>query len=203
MMDQSPLTCDLVDQRELDQRYVARQLSDAEAAAFELHFFGCDRCWNLVKGGAGVRAAVAPSAAAPGRAPSRAWWKPLALAAGLGLIAFGASRLIGPGTWADPDAIRGAEDSISVVTQLGSGQWRAAWPAVPGAASYRVRVFSEAGSLLLTRDLADTAVNFPADSLATLGQGGALYLELQGFDALRRLVARSPLIPLRSPGAPR
>jgi anti-sigma factor RsiW len=50
-MDEQPMTCELVDQRELDRRYLTGQLNDNEASAFEAHYFACDRCWALVKGG--------------------------------------------------------------------------------------------------------------------------------------------------------
>jgi hypothetical protein len=202
MMDQPLLTCELVDQRELDRRYVAGELEEEEAAAFEEHFFGCDRCWGLVRAGAGVRAA--PARRVPAAAPARrAWWKPLALAAGLGVLAFGASRLADPGNTVDPNALRGGEDGVAVAIQLSGGRWQVAWSPVPGAASYRVRVFTEAGGLVITRELGDTALKLPADSLTALAQGGVLYLEVQGADALRRQLARSPLTPLLPPGASR
>ncbi|MGH7658286.1 MAG: zf-HC2 domain-containing protein, partial [Gemmatimonadales bacterium] len=87
-MDERPMTCELVDQNELDRRYLEGRLSEEEAAAFEAHYFGCDRCWELVKGGAAVRAALDHDTRVP--APrERAWWKPLAIAAGLAIVAFG------------------------------------------------------------------------------------------------------------------
>lgn len=202
MMNQPPMTCELVDQRELDRRYVAGQLNEDEAAAFEAHYFGCDRCWSLVKGGADVRAAFAASGVAPAARP-RTWWKPLAIAAGLGLVALGVWRVAGPGVTADRDAIRGDRDSLAVHSELSVGLWRANWPSVLGAASYRVRVFTGDGQLLLTRESADTTVTLSADSLATLGRGGTLYLEVQGFDRLLRPVARSPLVALLPPGTAR
>ncbi|MBM4189071.1 MAG: zf-HC2 domain-containing protein, partial [Gemmatimonadetes bacterium] len=44
MSDQ--LTCDRVDREDLDTRYLAGTLSEADAAAFEAHFFECERCWG-------------------------------------------------------------------------------------------------------------------------------------------------------------
>ena len=201
-MDQLPITCELVDQRELNRRYVAGQLDEADAAAYEKHYFGCDRCWNLVKGGAGVRAALVAGGVLPASRRS-AWWKPLAIAAGLGVVLLGTWRVVGPRDGADGDAIRGSQDSIAVHSELSAGRWRAEWPSVPGAASYRVRVFTGDGRLFLTRDLSDTTLNLPADSLSTLAPGEALFLDVQGFDQLRRPVARSPLTLLLTPGAPR
>jgi hypothetical protein len=202
MMDQSPITCELVDQHELDRRYVAGLLDEAEAAAFEAHYYGCDRCWALVKGGAGVRASLLSSGAIAVSRP-RSWWKPLALAAGLGVILLGTWRVVSPPRAADPDAIRGRPDSIAVQTGLEAGRWTAVWPPLPDAVSYQARIFTGEGRVILTRELSDTSLTLPADSLATLGPGGPLYLEVQGFDLLRRPVGRSPLTSLRAVGAPR
>ncbi len=202
MMPEPPMTCEFVDQHELDRRYVAGRLSDAEAAGFEAHFFGCDRCFALVKGGTGIRSALTHRGALPaGR--GRAGWIPLAIAAGLGVLALGTWQAIGLRKVGDDDTIRGAEDSLAVHSALSAGIWTAVWPAVPQATSYRVRVFAEGGRLLVTRQVADTSVSLSADSLAAGGAGSALYLEVEGFDLLRRPVGRSPLIPLRARGDPR
>lgn len=202
MMDERPMTCALVDQNELDTRYLAGRLSEAEAAAFEEHYFACDRCWGLVKGGAGVRSALAYGATVPSVGP-RAWWKPLAIAAGLGIAVLGTwwavTTPVGPGR----DTIRGAGDSLAVRSEVSAGIWRASWPLVSEAASYRVRFFAGDGRLLSSRELTDTTLGIPADSLSVIGQGAPLFLDVQGFDMLRRPVARSPLIPLQSPAIPR
>ena len=205
MMDQPPMSCELVDERELDRRYTAGTLSETEATAFEEHFFGCDRCWALVKGGAGVTAALRSGGVDPAVRGSRAvippvrkatWWKPMALVAGLAIVVLGTWRAVQLSPPANPQAIRGGRDSIAVHSELAAGRWRAAWIPVREATSYRVRVFTGDGRLLLTRESTDTSVILPADSLATLGSGGAIYLEVQGFDQLRRPLARSPLTPL-------
>lgn len=202
MMDEPPMTCALVDQNELDTRYLAGRLSEAEAAAFEEHYFACDRCWELVKGGAGVRAALAQAGPAR-RVSPRAWWKPVALAAGLGIAVLGTWRAVTTREVPDRDAVRGAGDSLAVRSEVSAGVWRAAWPTVSGAASYRVRFFAGDGQLLSSRELTDTSLGIPADSLSAIGQGAPLYLDVQGFDQLRRPVARSPLIPLPALGTPR
>jgi hypothetical protein len=195
------MTCERVDQEELDRRYLNGQLSDAEAAAFEAHYFGCDRCWALVKAGAGVRAASKPDATVSAvRWP--AWRKPLVIAAGLGIVAFGTWQALVSRDAAERDAMRGTADSLAVRTALSAGVWRAAWPADPAVASYRVRFFAADGRLLFTRQVPDTSLEVPADSLSALGVGAPLYLDVQGFDALQRPVTRSPLIPISAPVEP-
>jgi hypothetical protein len=202
MMDERPMTCALVDQNELDTRYLAGRLSEAEATAFEEHYFACDRCWGLVKGGAGVRAGLGRAGTAP-TVRSRSWWRPLAIAAGIGVVAFGTWRVVAPRNAALSDATRGVGDSLAVQSELSAGLWRARWPAVPEASSYRVRIFAGGGRLLLTREITGTSLDLPADSLSAAAGGTPLYLDVQGFDLLRRPVARSPLVPLQSPAIPR
>jgi anti-sigma factor RsiW len=195
-MDSQPITCELVDEQELDRRYVAGRLSDEEAAAFEAHYFACDRCWALVKGGADVRAALAGEGTARAVRP-RTWLKPLALAAGLTLVMIGTWRFTGSTGSTTPDAIRGAGDSIAVQSVISAGRWQARWPSVSESVVYRVRIFGGDGRLLLTRETSDTVVSLTTDSLSALGRGGPLYLEVERLDALRRPVGRSPLVPLR------
>lgn len=194
MVNQKPLTCEQVDQEELDRRYVHGRLSEAEAAAFEEHFFGCDRCWQLVKGGGAVRASRPKDAAPAGRTGSL--WKPLALAAGIGLIALGIWEILSTRRTSPDDELRGAADSLVVHTQLTAGTWRLSWSPVEGATSYQVRISGADGTLLDTRQVTDTVLDIPAAQLAPDSTGMPRYLEVQGFDLLRRPVARSPLVPL-------
>lgn len=194
-MNQSPITCELVDARELDRSYVAGRLSDEEAAAFEEHYFGCDRCWSLVKGGSAVRAALAQGAtvATPSR---RTWMMPVAIAAGIMFVAVGTWRFVGANGDPVHDAVRGSTDSIAVNTTIAAGRWEAAWPSVPGAVLFRIRIYSDDGRLLLTRETSDTMVRLSTDSLATLGQGRAMYLDVQQLDQLQQPVGRSALVPI-------
>lgn len=194
-MNQPPMTCDLVDERELDRLYIAGQLSDEESAAFEEHYFGCDRCWTLVKGGSDVRASHAGGAtvAKPLR---RTWTRPLAIAAGIMIVAIGTWRIVEPNGNPVQDTVRGGSDSIAVKSTTSAGRWEAAWPSVPGSVLFRVRIYSDDGRLLLTRETNDTMVRLSTDSLATLGQGRALYLDVQQLDQLQQPVGRSALVPI-------
>jgi hypothetical protein len=195
MMQEKPMTCDFVDQHDLDRRYIEGRLSEAEAAAFEEHFFGCERCWQLVKGGAGVRAGLQASPAiSSGRASLP--WKPLALAAGIVVVALGAWRVIASRSAAESDGFRGTGDSLTVNATFSSGTLRLHWPSAQGATGYRVRISQSDGSLLFSRDVSDTSLVLAVDSLPAPAPGASLYLDVQGFDDLRQPVARSPLVPL-------
>lgn len=200
-MAEQPISCEFVDQLELDHRYLEGKLPEAEASAFEAHYFGCDRCWELVKGGAGLRAARHRDGAAPAVRPRR-WWQPLAVAAGIGLAALGTWRATAPRSPARADALRGAEESLAVGIAWSDGAWHTTWPAARDAVSYRVRLFAGDGRLLFTRQVTDTGLALAADSLLAIGQGAPLYLEVEGFDLLGRSVARSPLSRLGIHGNP-
>lgn len=194
MVKPKPLTCEQVDQEELDRRYVQGRLSEADAAAFEEHFFGCDRCWRLVKGGGAVRAALAKDAVPVGRTGSL--WKPLAMAAGIGLVALGIWEILAARRTIPDDEMRGSADSLVVHSRLSAGTWHLSWSPVPGATAYQVRISSADGALLDTRQVTDTILDLPAARLAPDSTGAPSYLEVLGFDLLRRPVARSPLVPL-------
>jgi hypothetical protein len=205
MMDEPEITCELVDERDLDTRYLAGRLSEPEAAAFEAHYFACDRCWALVRGGVGVRAArsdvgAGSDAARDLRLPTRhrTWWQPVAIAAGIGLVALGTWRVVDSRRGPRPDVMRGREDSLPLSSVLEESGWRAAWPAVAGTSFYRIRVFTPDGRLQLEREVSETTFVWSADSVAGLGDG-TRYVEVQAIDPLRRPIARSPLTPLRAP----
>lgn len=193
------MTCELVDQNELDRRYLEGRLTEAEANAFEEHYLGCDRCWELVRGGAGVRAALHGGGATLASRP-RGWWRPLAIAAGLGIVTFGAWQAVTSRDAAMPDAIRGAGDSLAVQSGFAAGAWRTAWPANSAVARYRVRLFAADGRLLFTREVTDTSLDISVTSLSATDRRAPVYLEVEGFDLMRRPVTRSPLLPLNPPG---
>ncbi len=201
MMAEQPMTCEWVDRSEIDRRYLEGRLSEAEANAFEEHYFGCDRCWELVKGGAGVRAAQRGGEAIPARR-ARASWKPLAIAAGLAIVALGTWRALTPRDTAAPDAVRGTGDSLAVRIEVSIGAWHMAWPADSTVAVYRVRLFAADGRLLLAREVADTSLDISATSLSPTDRHTSVYLDVEGFDLMQRPVIRSPLLRLFAPGDP-
>jgi anti-sigma factor RsiW len=186
------MTCDDVDESDLDVRYVAGTLAPAEAEAFEEHFFACERCWSLVQQGLALRAVAvddasarisAATGAAPGvppnaRAPvalsrarietrhSRGWsaWRSGALAAAALLVAVGITRLIPRDGPPVVDAERGAQLSLPVTASRPSADSLVArWPRVAGAVRYRVRMFTASGAMLVDRESPDTsAVQLPS-----------------------------------------
>jgi putative zinc finger protein len=208
-MDEPQITCELVDERDLDIRYLAGRLSEEEASAFEAHYFECERCWALVKEGAAVASAnPGPSANQPAPAPAtpviplprrRAGsWVPIAVAASLAIAAVFAWRAIESRRTGGGTAVRGVADSLTVRATTGAAGWQAAWAPAAGAASYRLRLYDADGRMLLERDRADTTATLAADSLAALQRGAPIYFEVEALDALRRPLVRTPLTRLRA-----
>lgn len=189
-MSADATTCDLVDERDLDTRYLAGSLSPEEAEAFEAHYFGCERCWNLVHQGMEVRSALAHPAAPPGIRPR--WWG-LAAAAAVAALVVGtwwtASR---SGSAPLEDVLRGDEAPFAVTAYGDKATTGAAWPRLPGADVYRVRLYTADGTLITERDVPDTSITLSRDSIRLPAETPALW-EVQALDQLRSPVARSKL----------
>ena len=201
------ITCERVDEGDLDTRYLAGQLSDTEASAFEEHLFGCDRCWALVHRGATIRAALTgdepstgelPAPSRPGRGRRWAGWA--ALAAASVVLAVGVWREIrGPAPLDLPDGIRGASGRLIPTAGADSLELDLAWPPTTGAATYRVRLYGPDGAILLEREVGDTSFSLPRDSLP-VSADAAVYWQVFALDDLSVEVARSGLV---SPTSPR
>jgi len=200
-MSRNGITCELVDQEDLDTRYLAGQLSPEGAEAFEEHFFGCERCWDLVQQGLALRSAFGPDAAAPqltrpASVPRKAyggWWS-LAAAAGIAFVAVGVWR---SGHLSDPtqpeDVLRGTGTAFVVIANANDAALAAAWPRLAQADVYRVRLYRADGMTAVERETSDTSISVPVDSLGGLGTGSGMFWQVQAFDRLRNPVARSEL----------
>jgi hypothetical protein len=201
-MPATEITCELVDQRDLDTRYLAGALNPDEAETFEAHYFGCERCWGLVQQGLAVRSAfdedAAPTASSSG-APPRGWanrrWWGLAAAAGIAVVAVGVWRLGQVSEAPRPEEVfRGEGAPLVVATAANGTALTAAWPRVADAGVYRVRLYGADGMMAVERETSDTSVSVPVDSLAGLATGTELFWQVQALDHLGNSVARSDLI---------
>ena len=204
-MKSDGITCADTDEGELEARYAAGLLAHDEAEAFEEHYFACDRCWTMVQRTVEIRAvegraAPAPIArSAPVRRNARAprW---LALAAAAAIIIAGTWRI---DAWRRPGAetiaMRGPVDSLHVVTQTRGMTLIASWARAAEASSYRVRLYSESGTVLHHREVTDTTITLAAASLPRIAPGTILYWEVQAITRTRQVVARSGLRAVRFP----
>ncbi|HEX6058128.1 MAG TPA: zf-HC2 domain-containing protein [Gemmatimonadaceae bacterium] len=224
-MTSRDLTCDDVDAGDLDVRYLAGTLAEAEAEAFEAHYFACERCWTAVSRGLEVRAAgVAERAAGAGSAsrialapPSVVERRPpVTLSHGRArrplrwsVLGAAAALLVAVAIWRADDAVaptagtlRGLADSLRVVAVVRGGVVHASWAGARDATHYRARLLTGDARLLLERETADTAVAAPLDSLARTAADSIVYWDVHGLDRLRRVTARSGLVPVRLPPRP-
>lgn len=182
-----PLTCEQVDRDELDTRYLRGALDSKQAEAFEAHYFGCDRCWQLVDQGRQIRSArIAP--AGSGR---RLFW--IAAAAAFAAV-------IGAGLWSElqrnpPEPIgtvrSGTATLAAPVASSVDNRLSLTWKAFPNAASYRVRLFDGDGTLVYQRELNDTSLAIAKDSLASVPQ--QLVWQVHALNPLGNEIGRFPL----------
>lgn len=208
VMAESNFSCELVDERDLDTRYLSGRLSPEEAEGFEAHFFGCERCWGLVQQGLAVQAAhdspepqaMHPTSAVPPRSTSarpalrpRPWWG-LAAAAVLVLAVVGIRQLglNGERTGSD-DILRGGVKTLPVSAGVSGTRVTAAWPRVPETDVYRVRLYAADGTLAAESEVSDTAVSLDLNVLDKLPPGAEAFWEVQALDRLRNPIARSEL----------
>ena len=134
-------------------RYLAGRLGEAEAEAFEAHYFGCDRCWAELRAAQEIRAALGPGKE-QGRPGFGRRWLPLAAAAALA-ASLGTWMLVrtpGGETERVFRAGRGAELELSLL--LEPAGVRVAWPAATGVGAYRLRVVTADGTLVTEREVA-------------------------------------------------
>jgi hypothetical protein len=188
----------MVDQEDLDTRYLAGQLSPEGAEAFEEHFFGCERCWGLVQQGLTVRSAF--DADLPARLPAvrpkpqratRPWWG--LAAAAIAVVALGVWQL---GFQREPsvseDVFRGESAAFLVTASADSARLTAAWPRVPDADVYQVRLYRADGLMAVERETKDTSVSVPLDSISIVRDSG-MFWQVQSLDRLRNAITRSDL----------
>ncbi|MEO7138027.1 MAG: hypothetical protein ABI037_09950 [Gemmatimonadales bacterium] len=209
-MSANEVTCELVDERDLDTRYLSGRIIPEEAEAFEAHFFGCERCWGLVHQGLAVRSAFQPDASlagsssrpvSPQPSAARRWWG-LAAAAGIGAVAFGVWGVGSRSEDSKPeDVLRGDRAPFVLVPAADRAALTATWPGITDADVYRVRLYAAEGTLVAERELSDTTVALVRDSLQML-PGGDLFWEVQALDRLRNPIARSELTRAVLPSSP-
>lgn len=202
-MSVNEITCDVIDEKELDTDYLAGRLSPEDAEAFEAHYFGCDRCWGLVQAGLEVQGAYQPCAPSLGSTSTLAKfgnqsyrrWYGLAAAAGIAAVALGLWQVSDPSEPRRPENFRGENSEFRVTTAAPNGAPTASWPHVTDADLYQVRLYAADGVLMLERETTDTALSLSTDSIPRVAAGVELFWQVQAFDRLRNSIAQSALAP--------
>ena len=184
-------TADCPDE-DVARRYVARAMQAAEADSFEAHYFECDRCFDAVEQALELRASLAPTTE---RRRQSGWrrWGPLAAAASIGFVAIGLWVTTGPGP--DPiPTLRGERQALAVTVEAAPGSLTVSWPAVAGAETYAVELFTADGVLVHERETAERSLRL---SLEPHEAARELLIRVRALDPLREIKADSGLIEAR------
>lgn len=207
-MSDLKLDCTAAREGDFVDRYVAGRLSDAEAEAFEAHYFACESCWAEVQTALEVRAALESREGAgtrpqhPGRPGLRwiGWTAGLAAAAAAAFLFFNVGSDGGPGDpGASEDVFRGAGTALNVETRAAEGTLVAEWATVPDADIYVARIYTEDGRLLYEREVSTPRVEVETAVLMEQGSFTVVYWRIEALDSLRQPVARSSLVPISLP----
>lgn len=170
----------------LAARYLAGRLSEAEAEAFEAHYFACDRCWAEVRAAQEIRAALG-GRKEKAHPASRPRWLPLAAAAALA-ASLGAWMLVRTPT-GTPERVfragRGAE--LELTLSLEPTGVRISWPAAAGVSTYRVRVVTPEGTPVTEREVASPPVLLEKQLLPAT----RLYVTVQALGPDRQVLSAS------------
>lgn len=189
------ITCADVESRDLEAAYLAGRLSPDDAAAYEAHYFGCDRCWPALQRATELRATLAHTSR------RRFRLNPTLAAAAVLVVFLGGWLAMRNRIASGPErVVRGTSDTLVVAASRSAAGLAAVWHPVSGADRYLVRLYAPDGTLLVERETADTAFAMAGDSLPP-SAAGSLW-QIQALDALRRPVARSALTPAGSAVAP-
>lgn len=210
----TPLTCAELETRHVEAHYLAGRISAEEAVAYEAHYFACDRCWALLRRATEARAAFA----APSPVSARRFlpWG-LALAAVITAVmlirglpeepAAPAAPAAAPPAAAPPAAAPAQPaapvhrevpsqpadtTSITLTGRRTRDTLAAAWERVPAAATYRLRLFTPDGMLLLERETTDTSLAL-ASASARLPREGSAFWQVRALGLLGLPLAQSGL----------
>jgi anti-sigma factor RsiW len=219
MMPEQEINCPYGDDSDVDAHYLAGTLSTEESEVFEEHYFSCDRCFAAVQRGNEIRAALSlptsrempesPPTLIPLIHPRRRFtaWQPGLAAAAVVILVLGVRQLNSPRRNAPPSAVvptsdapRGVAQALTLTSHATSAVLVAAWSPPSAARSYRVRLLATDGSLLFEREIADTSIMLSRDLLH--GGKTPVYWEVQALDALRSVIATSPVVQAQTSQSP-
>ena len=194
--------CPYENESEVRSLYLAGRLSEAEAQAFERHYFYCPACTEAIEVGTRLRAGFGKRPVAAARvAPPRplSTWVALAAAAAVALLAVGlwqAAHLARP-TPGGSVLRGGAEARLDVRVEADqNGALAVRWAAIPGAARYAVRVLTSDGVEVWKTETDETRSTVRPSELSAASEK-SLLVEVDALDARSRVVATSAPAKLR------
>jgi DNA-directed RNA polymerase specialized sigma24 family protein len=199
------IDCTRADEDGLVALYLAGNLTESDAEAFELHYLGCDRCASALREGGEVRAALGkpvlvPAAAAAGRAePGRDIWTLLAAAATVAMFFYGIRHLTERQDLVQDAAVLRSESAETLRLSVSAGpdgQVVLEWPSHPEADRYRIEIVRSDGLPVLESETADRRILLAIGDLPPRPAGVTLLARVEALNALRQVVAKSERQPL-------
>ena len=165
-------------------RYVTGRLQSADAERFEEHYFGCDWCANELEVGSLLRRRGVRSNTV----------RLLGVAAAIVALITSAVILLRPGTVENPAQMRGTSlTEIRVTASASAGLLSVRWNRVSDAASYRVTLFDDKGTILQQIPASDVAL-----TTAVPMPGGRMFVRVEAVDRSRRTIGSSSLQPVET-----
>jgi hypothetical protein len=198
------IDCARADTQDFVARYLGGRLPENEAAGFESHFLGCDRCWAEVDTAVELRLANGMGAfgSPAARRARRDAWTIMAAAAAVAVIAVGLRELVQrPDPFRSQSVWRGPAAGVFPLT-VGTdspGRLVLQWTPQPEAETYVVEVFAADGSSLWRRETTETTVRLGSSDLPPREPGVSFYATVEALDSIRQSVARSTRVPLPQP----
>jgi len=188
--------CPYENESEVRSRYLAGTLPEAEAEAYERHYFDCSACAEAIEVGTRLRTGFGkrPVEVATRAAPVRLArpWLALAAAAAAAFIAFGVLQ-IAHRTPAAPGLVlrSGSDAPQDVRIEAGrDGALDVHWTPVASATRYAVRVHSSDGSEVWKTETSEPRATVRrADLQAAAGK--SLRVEVEALDARDRVIGTS------------
>jgi hypothetical protein len=192
------IDCRHADEHDLASRYLLGKLPEAQAEAFERHYFSCERCWGELDAAAEFRQTlgrplVEGSESVAGGA-TRDYWSPLAAAAVVAVLAVGLGHLAErPEISPDRPVFRAqSADALDLKLEPGpAGRTMLAWRPHPNAESYRIEVLRSDGIPVLRSETSDVRLSLDVGSLPPLPPGVKLLAGVEALDILGQVVASS------------
>jgi hypothetical protein len=194
--DRSGVTCETALNGDTIAAYVGGRLDESEAEAFEQHYFGCEDCWSLVRTATAARTSLTSEvgvASTTHSRPTRRWRLPAAA------LAAAVAGLVFVGVWqanSRGEVFRGSGETMRVEVAVGLGLLRATWEPVAGAAGYELRVYDEAGRLLITADAVDEVAIVDLQSLELGRRGTPTAVDVVALDGFGQVMRRSQQVSL-------
>lgn len=205
-MNMAEIDCARAEEKDSLARYLGGRLSEADAKAFEAHYFGCERCWAEVNAAAEIREAkgfdVFSTPPTVTRGARRDVWTLLAAAAAVAVMVLGLRQLSEISEVSRPGTVlRGSHlEPLSLTIRPGSsGEFVLQWSARPEAQVYVVEIFGPDGATVWEKETSETTATVEAGALPTSRPGISLYATVEALDGTRQPVARSQRIRLPRP----